>query len=815
MSVGIPVGIPLGAPAHARAAAPQAARADENVVLDGHGNGHGIGLSQWGAYGYAVDLGWTSAQILDHYYGGTVAASVGPNDANITVRLMKLDDQQTAVVHDRSQLVVDGVDGGPWGAIVARETAPGTYTVWALPTAACPAATDDLATWPVVGSGLGSVTIHTATDTSASADYADLLAVCEPGGAIRSYRGAIRAANGTDGENRTINIAPLEQYLRPIVATEMSASWAAKGGGRGAQALQAQAVAARSYGLAESKYSYAKTCDLTCQSYPGAAYRTSLAAGYTRVEQLATDAAVAATAGVVRRVGSTSGAIAYTMFSASSGGWTAASTLPFPAVPDEGDATAGNPGHTWVATVTASAFSAAWPSIGTLTGVTVTKRSGDGEWGGRVLSMSITGSSGSVTVTGDDVRRAFGLKSNWFAVRGSADAPTDPTSPAAPTTPLPDRSGCGAQVAPAIATSAGLAPAARFQAISPVRLVDTREGVGAAPLGRNCTIVVTTPVGADATAVAVNITTVDAQANGFLTAYPCGVVKPFTASVQPLIGQIVGGTALVPLGTNRTFCVFSNVATHVVIDLFGVYSPSAPNRFEPVDPQRRYDSRELGARLSPATVVPVQVRGFGAGGGDTAAVALTVHLTDPASGGFVTAWPCDGVRPFVSAANVPTGGSVTNHLEVAASASGEVCFAVSQPMHLTVDLSGWFGPSGATDFHAVTPFRLADTREGQGWSGAFTRSGPRSISVVGVGGVPAAATTRAVAAQFTAVDATGAGWVTVDACRTPTPNVSMLRFPATRNVAALVTGIATADGRWCVVTNATTQIVVDVTGWFG
>ena len=73
-------------------------RADDvAVVLDGHGNGHGVGLSQWGAYGYAVDHGWSSAQILDHYYGGTVAGTV-PLDTTIGVRLQRLDDQQTAVV---------------------------------------------------------------------------------------------------------------------------------------------------------------------------------------------------------------------------------------------------------------------------------------------------------------------------------------------------------------------------------------------------------------------------------------------------------------------------------------------------------------------------------------------------------------------------------------------------------------------------------------------------------------------------------------------------------------------------------------------
>ena len=132
-------------------AAREAAAADTVVRIAGRGNGHGIGLSQWGAYGYAVDHGWTAAQILDHYYGGTVAGSVDPA-TTMTVRLTALDDEQTAVVHDKTMLLVDGVAGGPWASVVAREVAPSSYSVWARADAqVCPAPTDPLAGWTQVG----------------------------------------------------------------------------------------------------------------------------------------------------------------------------------------------------------------------------------------------------------------------------------------------------------------------------------------------------------------------------------------------------------------------------------------------------------------------------------------------------------------------------------------------------------------------------------------------------------------------------------------------------------------------------------------
>jgi SpoIID/LytB domain protein len=392
----------------------QPAASTASVVLDGHGWGHGIGLSQWGAYGYAVDFGWSASQILDRYYGGTLPGTVDASTTT-TVRLQALDDAQTAVISDSGALTVDGVASGPWKSLVARETGAATYTVWGrTDQLVCPGATDDLGGWTVVATGLTpSVTFRTPQD--GSSPYSQLVSVCEPGGKVRAYRGTIRAVNGSVGENRTVNEVMVEQYLRSVIAKEMSPSWATAGGGRGAQALQAQAVAARSYGLAESRYTYARTCDEVCQTYQGAAVRTGVGGAFTAVEHPFTDAAVVATAGVVRRTAG--GAIAYTMFSASSGGYTSPSTLGFTPQPDEGDATSLNPNHDWSASIAAATIEAAYPAIGTFTGLAVTAQNGLGDGGGRVDSVTVSGTASAVTVTGDQLRVALGLKSNWFSVR--------------------------------------------------------------------------------------------------------------------------------------------------------------------------------------------------------------------------------------------------------------------------------------------------------------------------------------------------------------------------------------------------------------
>lgn len=438
----------------------------------------------------------------------------------------------------------------------------------------------------------------------------------------------------------------------------------------------------------------------------------------------------------------------------------------------------------------------------------VTSRSGQGEWGGRVLSITVSGTAGSVSLTGDTFRRAIGLRSNWFDLGGGGTTAPPSGTPA---------SACNGRDEPPVVGTASAAPAARFSPMVPVRLVDTRDGTGTAaiPLGLGCTLQVHPQVAPGTTSVAVNIVTVDPAAQGFITAYPCGISRTFTSAVQSQPGRIVSGSVIVPLAADGSFCVFSNVATDVVIDMTGSFSPDAADRFEPIVAQRRFDSRPGGVPLNVGQVVRVATRGAGGAADDSTGASITIHALDAAVAGWIVAWPCDTPRPWASSANVNAGESVTNHVDVATGPTGEVCLMTSAPMHLAVDVNGWYGPSATTDFHSVVPVRVADTREGQAWSGQFARNVTRRISIASAGGLPGPATVRAVAVQLTAVSGTSSGWVTVHPCLPATPDVSMLRFPARTNVAVLSTDIVSASGEWCVVASAATHLVVDISGWFG
>lgn len=378
-----------------------AASAATPLTLSGHGWGHGRGMGQWGALGYAVEHGWSADQILQHYYGNTTAGNVG--NPEMTVELLALSGRPL-VVTGAGLTVTSGsttVSLGP-GSASLRLTLSGTRVV-------VERGTGCVSSWtPVAGTFVPNDTRVSAAGEAASLD--SLLRVCEAAGE-RAYRGRISVVSH-GGVQMAVNHLPLETYLRGVVPRESPAAWAGLGAGRGAQALRAQAVAARSYAMSGTRPTGARTCDTTvCQVYGGAGYKTS---AWTAYEDSRTDAAISATAGGVRLL---RGAVARTEFSSSTGGWTAGGT--FPAVQDLGDSYAGNTRHSWSTSTTLEA-AAARLGTGALRSLSVTGRNGLGADGGRVLQVTAVTTSGATrTFTGNQVRTALGLNSDWFTISGS------------------------------------------------------------------------------------------------------------------------------------------------------------------------------------------------------------------------------------------------------------------------------------------------------------------------------------------------------------------------------------------------------------
>lgn len=374
-----------------------------NVDFNGHGYGHGRGLGQWGAYGYATTSSWPYERILTHYYGN---ASVGrQDDGPVTVTLTAQDGRDLVVTSGRD-FTVGGfrVAGGSAARVQARPD--GTFVL----------STSYGCASPIVWTTTITDSRMTSSVAVPGSDLQAMLSLCTATGTAQ-YRGELSVL-WVNGSQRTVNTLGMEDYLRGVVPRESPASWGDAAGGRGIEALKAQAVAARSYAWSEARSSYAKTCDTTaCQVYGGAGVNL------TPSEDRRTDAAVTATAGVVLRSGS--GAIVRTEFSASTGGHTAGGQ--FPAVPDDGDTA--SPYHNWTTSVPATAIAGAY-GVGELTDIRVTARNGLGADGGRATQVVIAGTAKTVTVSGADVRTKLGLKSDWFTPAftsgGPAAAPVQP-----------------------------------------------------------------------------------------------------------------------------------------------------------------------------------------------------------------------------------------------------------------------------------------------------------------------------------------------------------------------------------------------------
>lgn len=411
-------GGPVVKPAGADALPPTA------FVVRGHGNGHGRGLSQYGALGWATKYSKTWQEILSFYYdnGNTISALVESDAAlvpggQVTVRLQSHDNLNTSVISDNSTLVWSGAPGN-FAALVAVPAGANTYDVYGAATPTCAVSGVPAGFTKLAGAVAGPVDFGSVNGANpAAVAPTDLVGACVPAdstyrnGRVRYYRGTIRAANDGNGNKRTVNVVNIESYIRGVVPRESPAGWGDLAGGLGMNALRAQAVAARSYAAAETRWSYAKTCDTQdCQVYGGAASRTVGGSTAALLEDARSDRAVAETTNTVIRT--SAGAVARTEFTSSNGGRTAGGL--YTAKADDGDIIADAQLQSWSRTITAKELQAKYPSVGVVTSVVTAHDGLGGEWNGYATTVTVTGTAGAVTRKAWDFRSDWDLNSPWY-----------------------------------------------------------------------------------------------------------------------------------------------------------------------------------------------------------------------------------------------------------------------------------------------------------------------------------------------------------------------------------------------------------------
>ncbi|MGH2894925.1 MAG: SpoIID/LytB domain-containing protein [Solirubrobacteraceae bacterium] len=346
------------------------ARADSMFYIRGGGDGHGIGMSQYGAYGYALH-GADYATILAHYYQGT---TLGTTDPSQTVRV----------------LLAVGPASFSGAVSVARartHLVPGT-------------------TYTVKPAGAKLVIATAAGKTVGT--FAAPLTVAAPRSAPvtlaghRAYRGSLQFSLA-GGTVQTVNAVGLDDYVRGVVAAEMPSSWATA-------ALEAQAIAARTYAITATVggNGYDLYSDTRSQMYGGVSAETP-----------STNAAVAATSGQIVTYG-TNPAVTY--FFASSGGhtesiqnvWAGATPEPWlRGVADPYDNAGQDPYHRWGSQMSLAAAARKLGRLvkGSLVGIAVSRHGVSP----RIIQAQIVGTRGTTTVTGTQLQSLFGLYTTWVA----------------------------------------------------------------------------------------------------------------------------------------------------------------------------------------------------------------------------------------------------------------------------------------------------------------------------------------------------------------------------------------------------------------
>jgi stage II sporulation protein D len=350
------------ATAAAQSPAPAASVPGEAVfAFSGRGWGHGVGMSQYGAYGQAKE-GKTYGEILRYYYSGTELGRAGKKAVRV---LLAEGTRAVTVVSPAPYRVVDGrgaVVKLPAGALVLTPELrlPGSLTAAKGPL--------------VLRPGKAPLSLDG-----------------------RAYRGSFEiAAQG--GLLRVVNIVGLEAYIQGVVADEMPHTWPA-------EALKAQAVAARSYAL--KNLVKGKPFDLYADQ------RSQVYGGIASEEEAATRA-VQATAGQVVVHG---GKIALTFYFSSSGGKTAsaADVFGFAAPylvsrPDPWDKA--SPYHRWGPVLLGARTVQSKLDVPSrvLDATSVVTPSG------RMRSLTLQTVGGSTSVPASLVRTSLALRSTWVTM---------------------------------------------------------------------------------------------------------------------------------------------------------------------------------------------------------------------------------------------------------------------------------------------------------------------------------------------------------------------------------------------------------------
>jgi hypothetical protein len=363
-----------------------------------------------------------------------------------------------------------------------------------------------------------------------------------------------------------------------------------------------------------------------------------------------------------------------------------------------------------------------------------------------------------------------------------------------------------------------------FTAVSPVRVLDTRNGTGgvSGPIGPNSTAVLDLSgrLPASATAAVLNVTGTEPTANTYVTVFPHGSSLPTASNLNLVAGQTRPNLVTVAVGADRRVDLYNHVGTvHLVADLTGYYASDSRSKYTQLSPSRVHDTRwysDIGPTgPNGVTTINLQHRVPAS----ATAVIFNLTVTEPTAATYVTAFPHGSARPVASNANVTAGETVANLVTIALGTNQQVdLYNHAGYAHLIVDLAGFYTPDYGAVYTAVPPVRVLDTRDGTGtWSGLPGPVGAGGNLAVRPGAqVPDSAIAAVLNLTGTAATATtwAAAWQNRDS-RPSVSNLNLLPGQTVPNLAAVeLTGDPQGTRFYLYNHTGTVHLIGDLAGYF-
>ena len=367
----------------------------------------------------------------------------------------------------------------------------------------------------------------------------------------------------------------------------------------------------------------------------------------------------------------------------------------------------------------------------------------------------------------------------------------------------------------------------RFQPVKPVRVLDTRKTEDLSAK-RKTPLQITgiSGIPKTATAVVVTVTVYKASSDGVLAVYPWGQTSTPVPQVNIQKGIYpLSRTLTVPVGASGRLGLLSTISTDVAVDVYGFYSPatsSSAGRFVALKPQRILDARASDSfskkevrRISLPRAIPKD------------AVSVVLNVTSYESekpegkSAYWTVYPAGAKRSSSPSLNVAySGQTVSQQVIVQSGAKGlDVFSAVGGA--LLVDIVGYYtGPSAERSrvglFVPVSTSRIVDTKSffntlgasvalHSGWTTTIKPWDFLGITRTNIG---------AVALNVTMADTQNSGALTAYPSRTPRPVRSLLSSDFPGQTIGNSVQIAVSKFGVAFYTNSTTDLAVEVIGWF-